>query len=82
MERIVGKTKDEESNYVIDGRAKDEASIHFNEVNIDHDHEKVQEERMVVEEEKAMDDERELDELIIAEEGRGIGFHRARCVVS
>ncbi|KAI4250394.1 MAG: hypothetical protein L6R42_008717 [Xanthoria sp. 1 TBL-2021] len=80
--RSWGKTKDGESNYVIDGRAKDEASDLFNEMDIHHDDEKVQEELMVVEEEKAMDDEHELDELIIAEEERGIGFHRARCVVS
>lgn len=83
MEHLITKAK-QDSNDGIRTRATDEGSDRLLETNmVDDDDEELRDDFMpAVKESVAHDDGMELDDCIVAEEERGVGFHSARCVVS
>lgn len=85
MQHLISKAK-EDSNDGIRTRATDEGSDRFMETNMvdDDDDEELREDCMMAAKESVAHDgdDMEMDDSIVAEQERGGGFHRARCVVS
>ena len=83
MEHLITKAK-EDSNDGIRARITDAGSDRFMEMKMVDDDEALREELMVAAKERVVhhDDDVEMDDCIIADEERSVGFHSARCVVS